>query len=147
MIAIHPELDGLLVNDPPRGPVVYFILHGSEVVYVGQSVRPSRRIKQHKWNKKTFDHVLFLPVIAGELNVVERHWIDTIKPKFNGTWGKVKRNDGFVGVCVHICPDINEALNQFVQSRRLRTSRAKVAKVAIEEFLKTEGFWPRRAKK
>lgn len=66
---------------------IYFLCDGNEVVYVGQSTCVIARLGQHiAEGAKVFDHsrVFFLPCPIASLNTVEKHFIDTIKPKYNG---------------------------------------------------------------
>jgi hypothetical protein len=61
---------------------VYFLIHEGEVVYVGQSVSPAYRVREH-FHDKIFDRVLFLPTVPEELNGVEGTFIRHLKPKYN----------------------------------------------------------------
>jgi hypothetical protein len=61
---------------------VYFLIHEGVVVYVGQSLHPVSRVKQHT-SCKEFDRVLFLPTLPEELDGVEGTFIRHLKPKYN----------------------------------------------------------------
>jgi hypothetical protein len=66
---------------------IYFLCHGDDVVYVGQSTCIFQRIGQHvAEEKKQFDHhrVFVLPCPVASLDLVEQHFIETIRPKYNG---------------------------------------------------------------
>jgi hypothetical protein len=66
---------------------VYFLCDGDEVVYVGQSSCISARLGTHIMEGvKKFDHdrVFFLPCPIESLNLIEQHYIETLKPKYNG---------------------------------------------------------------
>ena len=57
------------------------------MVYVGQSTCIFQRIGQHvAEGKKQFDHhrVFVLPCPVASLDLVEQHFIETIRPKYNG---------------------------------------------------------------
>jgi hypothetical protein len=64
---------------------VYFLVHGGEVVYVGQTASPwPSRIDSHiSEGSKVFDEVWYLEVDAASLNTVESHYIRTLCPKYN----------------------------------------------------------------
>ncbi len=68
-----------------RTPGVYFLCQDNEVVYVGQSICVTERIKAHLSNKN-FDRdlVFYMPVPESELTKVENHFIRLLKPKYNG---------------------------------------------------------------
>lgn len=66
-------------------PGVYFLCHGDEVVYVGQSVNPMGRVATHvDEGLKTFDRVYLLPTPKHELNDVEAAFIRTLRPRQQG---------------------------------------------------------------
>ena len=62
---------------------VYFLCHGNEVVYIGQSVNAASRIVQDNGHKE-FDRVFFLPVAPPDLDRVEGTFIHLLRPKLNG---------------------------------------------------------------
>lgn len=65
---------------------VYFLCADDEVVYVGQALHVISRIANHICEGvKQFDlsRVYFLPCPVGELNEVERQWIQALKPRYN----------------------------------------------------------------
>jgi hypothetical protein len=59
-------LDGM----EPRGPAVYFLCRGDDVVYVGQSQEPARRAPAHI-GYKDFDRAYYVPIPADDLLQVE----------------------------------------------------------------------------
>ena len=61
--------------------MVYFLVDGEEVVYVGQTISGVSRPLSHL-GKKTFQRIFFLPV-DGNLDTEERRFIDIILPKYN----------------------------------------------------------------
>lgn len=63
-------------------PVVYFLCHNGSVVYVGQTVSLSHRIKEHAGDKE-FDRVFYILVPRHDLDKIERFWITELKPKYN----------------------------------------------------------------
>jgi hypothetical protein len=85
---ILSRIDGLK-QMPLHGiePSVYFLCDGEEVVYVGQSRTPSRRIVDHFCNpQKTFDRVYTLPIPESELIDVETAFIKHIRPSQQGIY-------------------------------------------------------------
>lgn len=65
---------------------VYFLVSGSEVVYVGQSVNVHARIAEHsRW--KEFDSAAFISVPKDALDFVESFYIHTLSPRLNGWSG------------------------------------------------------------
>jgi hypothetical protein len=71
---------------PPPVAVVYFLVSGEEIVYVGQSVGLPGRIDQHR-KEKDFDRVFYLTVPRDDLNAVEAAFIVHLKPRLNGRMG------------------------------------------------------------
>lgn len=69
----------------PTEPGIYFLVSNGEIVYVGQSVTPVRRLGDHS-RDKVFDSVAFVPHPKGpKLNYLEHSYIRKFKPKYNGT--------------------------------------------------------------
>jgi|GEM_PF-1168707 hypothetical protein len=65
---------------------VYFLCLKGTVVYIGQSVELPQRIATHK-KQKIFDSVYFVAVPKAMLDKVERHYIQTLKPRLNSIRG------------------------------------------------------------
>lgn len=63
---------------------VYFLLQGSEVVYVGQSVSVYARIAQHE--HKRFDRYAFVPCAKEMLDQMESLYIHLLRPRLNGVF-------------------------------------------------------------
>lgn len=81
-----PNIQGLQ-QIPKSGyqPGVYFLCKEGEVVYVGQSVHPSARIKTHEASSsKDFDRVYLLPVPESELDDTEAAFIKLLHPRQQG---------------------------------------------------------------
>jgi len=69
---------------PPDGPGVYFLIRDGQIVYVGSSVWPSRRVWSHAHCPgKNFAESVFLAVPDDQLVEAERHWIRTLRPVHN----------------------------------------------------------------
>lgn len=70
----------------PIGSGVYFLIDGSEVVYVGQSGQVLRRLAdhvQHNGYGRNFDRYAVLPCPADLCTSVESYYIETLTPRFN----------------------------------------------------------------
>ncbi len=86
--------EGLKVKALPEGfielpsaafrPAVYALVDKGEIVYVGQSVSPSARIRTHLADK-AFTQVFILPTAAAELSRVEGELIRALRPVLNST--------------------------------------------------------------
>jgi len=63
--------------------LIYFLLKGNEVVYVGQTKRGILRPFSH--NDKVFDTIKILHCNEEDLCVLEDRYIDKYKPKYNKT--------------------------------------------------------------
>lgn len=76
---------GGLSQLPTRVAVgVYFLWQASDIVYVGQSRNISERIGQHLQDRtKTFDGLSFIETHARRLDALERHYIETLLPRYN----------------------------------------------------------------
>lgn len=69
-------------------PCVYFLMRGSECVYVGQTTNLPVRVSAHRRGTKhtpvkDFDRVFFVYVEAKDLNEVESDFIKRLKPIYN----------------------------------------------------------------
>jgi hypothetical protein len=62
---------------------VYFLVDGSRVVYIGQTTNICHRLRQHK-RDKMFTQVWVLEVDEDRLDEVEAHYIQKIRPWYNG---------------------------------------------------------------
>lgn len=97
---------------------VYVLLQDSEVVYVGQSIDVSQRIRRHvKEGKKIFDEVRVIEYEKQDLLQRESELISLFKPKYNKT-----KTDGFYGCCTDIVKTIfirnEKELNRPTRIRR-----------------------------
>ncbi len=64
-------------------PCVYFLISGDIVRYVGQSRNLPSRIVQHRQDGKSWERVLFIPILEADLNRVEAEWIKALQPSLN----------------------------------------------------------------
>ena len=95
----HKWPDEILENAIPYEPKcgIYFLIFNQSIVYVGQSVDLWQRIQQHRAKKEiAFDSVSWVHCEARNLNAVEKHYIDTLKPKHN------KRHTPFMRDCERV---------------------------------------------
>ncbi len=69
-----------------RGPVVYFLMLGTECVYVGSTKKLGARMHQHKIE---FDSIRYIHVERSLLLETERFWIKELKPRHNSHHMKV----------------------------------------------------------
>lgn len=76
-------LKGSVVCDRVTG--VYFLIHGDEIVYVGQSVDVFSRFEVHRVSGKVFDRVYYIECEEWELSDVEAEYIIKFAPKYNRT--------------------------------------------------------------
>lgn len=78
-----------LQRAPLFSPGVYFLICRGAVVYVGQSISPTRRIGDHIGEGlKAFDEVFVLDTPQPALNQVEAAFIAVLKPKYNMAEGR-----------------------------------------------------------
>jgi hypothetical protein len=81
-VPVAGELHELRIQ--PRICGVYFLLHGEDVVYVGQSKDIVARVNMHIDEQiKTFDRVLYLPCAQGLLDYYEKRLIALLRPHYN----------------------------------------------------------------
>lgn len=66
----------------PAEPGVYFLIKDGQIVYVGKSMIPIRRIGDHA-RDKIFDSISFIPCCADELDSLEQDYIRALKPTYN----------------------------------------------------------------
>lgn len=64
-------------------PQVYFLLHDSEIVYVGSSGNAQLRIKNHFNSNKLFDSYAIIDCCPDHVLAVEYFYIQKFKPKYN----------------------------------------------------------------
>jgi hypothetical protein len=69
-------------NDLRSGPGIYFLVSGSDVVYVGQAVSVISRVAQH-CKDKDFTGSRFMPMRKGDLSFVESYLISILLPQMN----------------------------------------------------------------
>lgn len=63
---------------------IYFLTNNDDVVYIGQSINVSFRVKTHlKENKKEFCDVYIIECCKEKLNELENHFIVKYNPKYN----------------------------------------------------------------
>lgn len=68
----------------PNEKRIYFLIKGSEIVYVGQSHEPSLRFNEHRSNGKDFDLVSVFNVSStAMINEIEADLIAKLNPKLN----------------------------------------------------------------
>jgi hypothetical protein len=86
-IGVQKELPSVLqgihnIHEIPAAhpPGVYILMHGEEVVYVGQSINPSTRLGQHT-KDKIFDKAYLIP--TENRLAVEAEYIQKYRPKYN----------------------------------------------------------------
>lgn len=75
------EKENILTFPNIQTPIIYFLIDGENVVYVGQSKIGLSRPYQHM-NKK-FDKVSFFRCEENELDYLETKFIQKYKPKYN----------------------------------------------------------------
>ncbi len=81
---LFPALAELVSEQHPNGPGVYFLVRADQIVYIGLSDFPFKRVWDHKHQNKQFDYAVFLAVAdPNELPLVEQRWIDLIRPPHN----------------------------------------------------------------
>ena len=74
---------------PIFAPGIYFLISKGEIVYVGQSISPTRRIGDHiSEGLKTFDDAFVFDVPKDALDQVEASFIALMKPKYNIAEGR-----------------------------------------------------------
>ena len=71
-------------NPLPMVAGIYFLVDGSNVVYVGQSVNVFSRVSQHYNDKKQFTSFAYIVCDRAILDKMESLYIHYLKPKLNG---------------------------------------------------------------
>lgn len=84
--AAMPDLVEPDENPRCRLRVVYFLIYGGEIIYVGQSSCPSQRMEQHRENGIIFDSVTWFEVPALHINDIEAFYIWRCNPIMNNKW-------------------------------------------------------------
>lgn len=75
------DIENLVLVENRSDPCVYFLVRGDRVVYVGQTIRLTDRLRGHA--AKDFDRAYFVRCPKEQLNGLERFWISEIKPELN----------------------------------------------------------------
>lgn len=90
------SLQGMATNIYPvrhETSGVYFLIDDFDtVVYVGQSINVAARVSAHV-SDKNFKRAVYLPVPMGNLDDVERAFIQALRPHYNGTHNGVPLDD------------------------------------------------------
>ena len=63
---------------------VYFLISGSEIIYVGQTKHLSDRLTCHSLSGKVFDRHVKIEVSDNYVDVIESCYIHSLKPSMNG---------------------------------------------------------------
>lgn len=63
--------------------VMYFLLRGGVVVYIGVTCDYTRRMQNHKYSKKVFDSIRAYPVDYYKAHRFEVFLIKMLKPEYN----------------------------------------------------------------
>ena len=72
---------------------VYFLIRKGVVIYIGCSMRPDKRIHEHKLGGRKFDSTRRIECKDYETGLYyEKRWIKKFKPKFNIMHNKIKSN-------------------------------------------------------
>lgn len=80
-----PALAAIATDYPPDGCGVYFLIRDDQIVYVGSSAWPGKRVWTHsRCRKKSFSDAVFVPVPENVMLAEEAYWIRTIRPVHNG---------------------------------------------------------------
>ena len=81
-------LRSILRPSEDHGCAVYFLCSGIEIVYVGESINAVRRVADHRRQARIeFDDVLIQPCKRSERVLLEREWIEILRPRFNIAFG------------------------------------------------------------
>lgn len=98
---LPPRADPFLVPEDIRGiaglrdishhkdyllPGIYFLCFGDQLLYIGQSINPLRRLRQHV-KDKGFDRVFYLSWPVDKLNTMEGGLIRMFDPPLNRIYG------------------------------------------------------------
>lgn len=83
-----PTMDALEIIGNKKSysiqPIIYFLLSGDEIVYVGQSKHGISRIYKHVTDKtKSFTHYFYHSCPVEYLNYLEKLYIKKFTPKYN----------------------------------------------------------------
>lgn len=88
------DVDLILSNksEVQEQPIIYFLIQGNEIVYIGKSINGVVRIYNHLSDKtKQFTHYYYHKVPAIYLNLLEKKYIEKYTPKYN-TMFNIKKN-------------------------------------------------------
>lgn len=67
-----------------RHYIVYYLIHGNEIVYVGKSTTGISRINQHSTKGEiVFTHYWYKSTTAREITQLEKDYIKYFNPKYN----------------------------------------------------------------
>lgn len=78
------ELNEIKKLNSGINPYVYFLFKEDKLVYIGKSsFCVNTRISHHKSQKKDFNSFKVLPVKQGDINFIERMYIEKYKPIYN----------------------------------------------------------------
>lgn len=121
---------------------IYFLVDGSEIVYVGQSLNVYARIAAHK--DKKFEKVFVIKCDAENLLKIESQYIKLFTPKYNNqlnphSWLLPKTKTNVPAKIIHHaqrCNDlVNPGLYKFIKSKNgflyFRIKRGELLRVEI----------------
>lgn len=99
-----------LILDARKNYLIYFLLQGDEVVYVGQTTQNLIRPFSHKDKKFDSVAVIYQSEDKEELNVIEEYYIKKYAPKYN----RVFNPEGYANEVITECYEI-EKIKEFTQ--------------------------------
>lgn len=149
-----PSLAASVSDCPPEGCGLYFLIRDGDIVYIGSSTYPSKRVWVHQHGpEKNFTEFVFLAVEEERLIETERHWIGTICPVHNKQynprrddrfpgWGKFDPTEVSCTITFTCDPIMAMAFEQFQKRQRVPPARHKIITTALREFLEREGYFP-----
>jgi predicted GIY-YIG superfamily endonuclease len=83
MIVIEPENTKSATIPFTKGHVVYFLLQGDYVAYVGQTTHLVARVAQHVVDGKQFDYISYIEVDSRQAMLIEALNIQYHNPSMN----------------------------------------------------------------
>lgn len=71
------------IEGPVRGPVIYFLLKGDSVMYVGQTTNVAGRLSAHRQKQPGFDEAWYIRCREQDLGILEFTWYSRLAPAWN----------------------------------------------------------------
>ena len=138
------EIVSMVYREKDDCPIVYFLVDGDEIVYIGQSKRPVARFKQHlKEGKKEFTHIYFKQVP----DIVRLVYVESLCLHYLGSMTKYNRHYNYVDskgknpiTDSKLQAIANKTIKSIQRNNKLWLEKVRQDEIRINQYKQTEEY-------